>query len=143
MPIHANPVERKQDPAAIPPAPVPSQVRRSNVPDPEETRGKTGDKTQFRKRVEATQSEVKEEPAPEPTKPVFTRTDEPVVKGTIVITVYENRPYDVEFSGHITGAERDLAWRAMMKQYAVWKAKLAKQQEKELKAKEEQKKEEK
>ncbi len=134
-PIIANLVKPKE---VIPKPGVPSKVRLSVVPDPELTKGKSGDKTQFRKTVEATKSEVEEtkEVVEETVKEkVFSREDEPVVKGTIVITVYKDHPYEVEFSGNITGTERDLAWRAMMKQYQAWKQKLAKEQEKIIKAK--------
>ncbi len=48
-------------------------------------------------------------------------------KGTITIRLYHNKPYEVDFEGDITGRDRDIAWRAMMKEYAVWKANLAKQ----------------
>jgi len=42
-------------------------------------------------------------------------------KGTIFIKIYENMPYEVDFTGVVTGSEVDMAWRAMMKQYRVWK----------------------
>ena len=42
-------------------------------------------------------------------------------KGTIFIKLFENSPYEIDFSGVITGSEIDLAWRAMMKEYRVWK----------------------
>jgi hypothetical protein len=47
-------------------------------------------------------------------------------KGTILIKVFENSPYEVEFSGKITGSEVDMAWKAMMKEYRVWKHNLSK-----------------
>jgi hypothetical protein len=50
--------------------------------------------------------------------------DEP--KGKIVIDVFDNRPYKVEFTGVITGVEIDLAWKMMMKSYRVWKHSLIK-----------------
>ncbi|MCJ7828530.1 MAG: hypothetical protein MUP81_02185 [Dehalococcoidia bacterium] len=50
-------------------------------------------------------------------------------KGTIVIKVFENSPYEVDFSGMITGSEVDMAWKAMMKEYRVWKNTLFKKQE--------------
>jgi hypothetical protein len=128
------PIANKVEPEGIPSPGVPSRVRMSVVPDPEVTRG--GDKTKFRGVVESTTSKVEEEKVEKvETEKLFGVEDQPIVKGTIVITVYENHPYDVEFSGNITGNERDLAWRAMMKQYAVWKARIAKQQEAEIKAK--------
>ena len=122
---------------------VPSQVRMSVVPDPETTRGRSGDKSQFRDMVESKTSEKKEEKEqPVEEEEIFERQDEPVVKGTIVITVYKNHPYGVEFSGDIRGADRDIAWRAMMKGYIVWKAGLAKKQEQAIKLAEAKKKEE-
>jgi hypothetical protein len=49
-------------------------------------------------------------------------------KGTIVIKTFENSPYEVEFSGIITGSEVDIAWKAMMKEYRVWKHNLFKKE---------------
>jgi len=49
-------------------------------------------------------------------------------KGTIVIKVFENSPYEVDFSGAITGSEVDMAWKAMMKEYRVWKHNLFKKE---------------
>ena len=137
MVMHANPVSTKRtEPSNIPPPGIPSQVRRSVLPDPEATRGRTLDKSQFRVIVEKTKSEVKVEPKVKAEERKVISRGEPVVKGTIVITIFENHPYEVEFSGKITGEERNLAWRAMMKQYNVWKAKVAKEQEKKIKAEE-------
>ncbi len=51
------------------------------------------------------------------------------IRGTIVVTLYKNRAYDVEFSGDINGTERDLAWRAIAKQYGLWKMELRKKEE--------------
>lgn len=45
-------------------------------------------------------------------------------KGVITIKLFEESPYEVEFEGMIAGNEMDLAWRAMMKQYRVWKHKV-------------------
>ena len=41
--------------------------------------------------------------------------------GSIHIEVFENAPYKVKFEGMVTGAQIDMAWRAMMKEYRVWK----------------------
>ena len=48
-------------------------------------------------------------------------------KGTILIKLYRNKRYETEFKGEITGMDRDIAWRAMMKGYMVWKSNLSKQ----------------
>ena len=54
-------------------------------------------------------------------------------KGTINIRVFENSPYEVEFDGVIAGFELDMAWRAMMKEYRVWKHTMFKKIEQEKK----------
>lgn len=130
--------KNKTDEDGLKPA-VPTSVRRSSVPEPESTRGKGGDKTQFRQMTERKMSKVEEKQQAqikEEEERVFSRDDEPIVRGTIVITVFKDHPYEVEFSGDITGTERDLALRAMMKGYGVWKNNIRKKQEKEIKAKE-------
>ena len=50
-------------------------------------------------------------------------------KGTIVIKLFENSPYEIDFSGVITGTEVDLAWRFLMKEYRVWKHRMFKKLE--------------
>jgi len=50
-------------------------------------------------------------------------------KGIIVIKVFENSPYEVEFEGVITGVEIDIAWKSMMKEYRIWKHSLFKANE--------------
>ena len=127
--VHANPVVK---PEPIIPGPgVPSQVRSSTLPTPEETIVKTIDKSVFRRRVESTTSEVKEEPKVEAPELVVT---EPEVIGTIVVTLFKNRPYEVEFSGNFTGAERDLAVRFLQRRYSEWKHNQAKANDARIKA---------
>jgi len=48
-------------------------------------------------------------------------------KGKITIHVYNGKPYEAKFEGEITGAEINVAWRAMYKQYKLWKHNLLKQ----------------
>jgi len=43
------------------------------------------------------------------------------VKGTINIVIKENKLPSIKFTGNLTGAEMDLAWKSMMKEYRVWK----------------------
>ena len=136
----ANRVDAKVEPV-IAPVGVPSLVKNSTLPTPEETI-QNRDKTQFRQGVEQTTSEVEEKPEKVEEEKVFERMDEPEIKGTIVITVYKNHPYEVELSGMITGAERDLAIRALMKGYAVWKHKQAMINEAKIKAEDDRKKKE-
>jgi hypothetical protein len=49
-------------------------------------------------------------------------------KGMITIRVFENSPYEVDFEGVVTGSEVDIAWKAMMKEYRVWKHNLFKKE---------------
>ena len=112
--------------------PVPTTVRRSSLPNPESTRTPVGDVKDYRKNVESKISKVEEEPKEE-VREVFSRSDEPEVKGTIVITVFKNHPYEVELSGNITGLERDLAVKFLYKEYRIWKNKQAKERELEIK----------
>ena len=105
----------------IPSPPIPSQVRTSMLPKPPTpipaTTPKVETETTAEKKVE---DEVEE------------RVDEKP-KGEITIRIFENSPYEVEFSGFIAGNELDLAWRAMMKEYRVWKHKMFNKREEEKK----------
>ena len=47
-------------------------------------------------------------------------------KGVINIKLYHHKTFEVGFSGCITGVDISMAWRAMMKQYRVWKHTLLK-----------------
>ena len=47
--------------------------------------------------------------------------------GVITIYVFRDRPYEAKFTGEITGVELNIAWRAMYKQYKLWKHKLLKE----------------
>jgi len=116
-------------------APVPIQVRRSSLPDAESTRTPVKDPKDMRKVIERTTSKV-DEVAKEEVKEVFSRSDEPEIRGSIVITLYKNHPYDVDFSGSITGSERDLAIKFLYKEYMVWKHKQARANELAIKNKE-------
>jgi len=49
-------------------------------------------------------------------------------KGTITIQVFDNKPYEVTFTGVITGVEIDLAWKMMMRSYRLWKHTLIKKE---------------
>lgn len=115
-------------------ASAPASVRESSVPDPKDTI--KIDKKDFRKNVEVTTSEVELPQGIKEEERVFEKADEPEIMGSIVITIYKNNPYDVEFEGHITGFNRDLAIRALMKGYTAWKIKVGKQQEAEIARKE-------
>jgi len=103
--VRGNPV--------IPPAPVPSLVRMSRVPEPPPPipKGEGGEKIDLSETVPPSGEGLKEEEVEVDLHP----------KGIIIIKVFENSPYEVEFSGVITGSEIDTAWKAMMKEYRVWK----------------------
>ena len=99
----------------IPSAPVPSQVRMSRVTEqiPVEKKGSTvtpvgtqspGDVEEHSIKVGPNVEEVDAHP-----------------KGTIMIKVFENSPYEVDFDGVVTGIEVGVAIMAMKKQYRVWK----------------------
>lgn len=120
QPVHANPTGLP----VIPQPPIPKRVLESSVGEqtlpPELGLSKTALATQFDVKPDISEEEaavVKEKEKEVETEP----------KGVITIRLYKHRPYEVDFEGTITGADRDIAWRAMMKQYMQWKAKLAKQ----------------
>jgi hypothetical protein len=113
--VRGNPV--------IPPPPIPSQVRMSMVPKPPEPVAKMVEG----KPVEAT-SPIEEEKG-EVEKAVEEEEVDVRPKGTVTIKVFENSPYEVDFTGMITGSEIDIAWKAMMREYKQWKHRLMKEQE--------------
>ncbi len=123
---HANPVATGNKDDNLKPI-APSHVGLSPLPDAESTRTKVTEKGALRSEVESTTSEVEKPKPAEIEEPIFSRNDEPEVKGTIVVTVFKNHPYEIEFSGVINGSERDLAIKFIMQKYMVWKNKLAKQ----------------
>ena len=105
---------RKEEPI-LPPPPIPSQVRMSMVtspPVPVENR-KVPPLPLDEERTMTKEEKEKEWPTEE-------------ACGTITIQVFQHRPYLVEFTGVVTGGQIDLAWRAMMKKYRVWKHTLIK-----------------
>lgn len=109
--VRGNPV--------IPDAPVPSQVRMSILPEPPEPVAKTDvPNLSTDGEVDEVGLVSAEAVAEEAHKEVMLDTEP---KGTIFIKIYENMPYEVDFTGVIAGSEVDMAWRAMMKQYRVWK----------------------
>ncbi len=108
-------------------APAPSSVRSSSLPNPESTRTPAKKKESFRSGVEETTSEVEKPKEEEIKEPIFSRDDAPEIKGTIVVTIFKNHPYEIEFSGAITGVERDLAIKFIMQKYGVWKNRLARE----------------
>ena len=104
----------------LPDPPIPSIVRQSMVPEPPIPIPIPKDREEIGVFMDAEHS-----PSPEE----LIRLDEEMdakPKGTILIKVFENSPYEVEFSGKITGSEVDMAWKAMMKEYRVWKHNLSK-----------------
>lgn len=107
-----NPVEPK-----IEKAPAPSQVVASQLMPPPEPIEK------------GTVSSAPPIQQAEPSKEVIKKELETEPKGTIVIKIYEDHPYEIDFNGKITGSEVDIAWRAIMKQYRVWKHKLFRDKE--------------
>jgi hypothetical protein len=100
----------------LPDPPVPSIVRQSMVPEPPAPITKDETVTvSIKPQDDGLGVEIEEELDVRP-------------KGMIVIKVFENSPYEVEFSGKITGSEVDIAWKAMMKEYRVWKHNLFKKE---------------
>jgi len=100
----------------IPDAPVPSMVRQSMVPEPPMPIPKDRTAvTDIKPQDDGLGVEIEEELDARP-------------KGMIVIKVFENSPYEVDFNGMITGSEVDMAWKAMMKEYRVWKHNLFKKE---------------
>lgn len=104
----------------IPLPPVPSLVRMSMVPEPptptekeESGESKVVETETFGNDVEA--------------KFIPLKVGEEEAKGTIVIRIFENSPYETDFEGEITGVEVDMAWKAMMKGYRLWKNRVFKQ----------------
>ena len=97
-------------------APAPSQVRGSQLMPPKDPIS-----------IGPAKEEIKTEPEPE--KKEVEREMEMQPKGTISIKLYRDHPYEIDFSGKITGSEVDIAWRAMMKAYRLWKHKIFRDQE--------------
>lgn len=111
-----NPVEN----VTVPEAPVPSQV------------GRPLPKQQLVEKEKDEELGVVDESSPLPTTEeskssskeldkMFGPDVDKEPKGTIHISIYMNSPYTVDFEGIVTGSEIDMAWRAMMKEYRVWK----------------------
>jgi len=98
--------------AGIPAPPIPSKVKMSMVPKPPERVERMLDNTLAEEKPQTVVVEEKEESE-------MKIESEP--KGTILVKVYENFPFETEFSGKITGAEIDIAIKAVMKGYRVWK----------------------
>jgi hypothetical protein len=110
---------KKEEPI-IPAPPVPSMVRMSIVPPPP---------TAIEKEREEKLEVVDTQTVGEKSEVVFIplKEGEEEAKGTIVIRIFENSPYETDFEGAITGVEVDMAWKAMMKGYRIWKSKVFKQ----------------
>jgi len=111
--VRGNPVEEE----GIPAPPIPSIVRQSMVPKPPPPIAKENGEEEV----------VTKEPAFGSNDEKMKVSDE--AKGTITIKVFENSPYEVEFEGMVTGSEVDMAWKAMMREYRIWKHNLLKKQE--------------
>lgn len=47
-------------------------------------------------------------------------------KGIITIYLFDNAPYQCDFKGKIVGDDINVAWRAMYKEYKLWKHTLSK-----------------
>lgn len=117
--VIGNPV--KQGGGGVPSAPVPSQVGR---PLPEQAAPIA--------KPNSGMAPVEGGDSPSPSLDLSGGVDEELLekldadadaqpKGVISIKIFENSPYEVDFSGIVTGSELDMAWRAMMKEYRVWK----------------------
>jgi hypothetical protein len=112
---------KKIENLVIPPPPIPSMVRMSMVTEPPPPVPKEGSE-------EIVVSTETQTVGPE-LNVIFTPLEvgEKEAKGTIVIRVFENSPYETDFEGAITGVEVDMAWKAMMKGYRLWKNRVFKQ----------------
>lgn len=58
--------------------------------------------------------------------PMFKKGEERPAKGTIHITVFPHKEYDVKFEGDLIGSDINRAWRMMIRAYRLWKASQAK-----------------
>lgn len=47
-------------------------------------------------------------------------------KGIITIYLFDNAPYQCDFNGKIVGDDINVSWRAMYKEYKLWKHTLSK-----------------
>jgi len=122
--VRGNPVEEE----GIPAPPIPSIVRQSMVPKPPPPIAKeNGEERKVDGQREGKEVIVTEESTSKNCD-VGTEVGERK-KGTITIKVFENSPYEVEFEGMVTGSEVDMAWKAMMREYRIWKHNLLKKQE--------------
>ena len=120
----------KKDESGIPPAPVPSLVRMSMVPEPPPPIPKDGILNEEDVKLMDSGVEVDKTITSGPESAVEfipLKVGEEEAKGTIVIRVFENSPYETDFEGSITGVEVDMAWKAMMKGYRLWKNRVFKQ----------------
>ena len=109
-------------------APVPSQVKGFPLPKPAEPKAKL-DEDGLPIPAPETLNEAIEEDIDLEDAADANEGGEAIEKGTIKITVYKDKPYEVEFTGFISGSELDLGWRFMMKKYRVWKHTMFKKQE--------------
>lgn len=112
----------------LPDPPIPSQVRMSTVPLPPEPMVKVVDGEEV---VVMEQGMVESVPVMDVVGGTSIDKEELDIrpKGTITIRVFENSPYEVDFEGKVTGGEVDMAWKAMMREYRQWVARLIKKSE--------------
>ena len=110
----AKEIKDKEEGLVLPPPPVPSQVRMGTPPPPPTP---TVDGTVPPEPV------VPEVEMEEEVKEVVEKGKE---TGKVTVHLYVDKPYKVEFEGHITGEEVSIVWRALFKQYRLWKHNLSK-----------------
>lgn len=130
--VRGNPVNTGN----IPTPPVPSQVSGRPLPEPplpvekvREVKKNIEDEVVERASgdVGVLEAKLGRKVLPEANEvvsPIEERLKEEVdasPKGTVTIKIFENSPYEVDFTGKITGTEVDMAWKAMMKEYKLWK----------------------
>lgn len=108
----------------IPDPPIPSQVRMSMVPKLPDPIPKVVDGKPVEAKSEVEPVEVIDEATLKVEEEMDARP-----KGTVTIKVFENSPYEIDFTGMITGSEVDIAWKAMMREYKQWKYRIMKEQE--------------
>ena len=115
----------------LPDPPIPSQVRMSTVPLPPEpvvrvVDGKEVEVNHALEQIGVVEKEINTDGGT--STPIVEEVDVRP-KGTITIRVFENSPYEVDFEGKVTGGEVDMAWKAMMREYRQWVARLIKKSE--------------
>ena len=110
---HAKEIKEREGGLILPPPFIPSQVTQSRVESPPPP---------------VADDRVAPEPIVEEKEIEEVKKEEVVGEeiGTITVHLWRNKPYAVDFEGSITGEQISIAWRAIFKQYRLWKHNLSK-----------------